>query len=89
MHLCGDPAPPLPPRPCPGVDLEGTGSFPLGEAKLTALGDEPVLLIDRLWVIAEEPDKGGDELDCRLRLSRPSCEPSGYSLRAALPLLLG
>jgi hypothetical protein len=84
MGLPRDPCPKLPACPSAGIDGKAAGRLPLGEAKLTALGHETAgecPLIDRLRVIAEEPDEGRDELDYRLRLpcfpieNRPGVHP--------------
>lgn len=81
MRLPRDPSPELPACPCAGVDGKGAGGLPLGEAKLTALGDQPTgkfPLIDVLRVIAQESDKGRDEtnfgprLPCLPVVNRPS-----------------
>ena len=93
MGLPSDPRPQLPTGPRTGVDVKGAGCFPLGETKLAALPDQPTgerPLIDRLWVIAKEPDKGRDELNCRLRRPYfPIVNRPGVHTEQECGLLLG
>lgn len=93
MRLPSDPSTKFPPGPGAGVDLEGAGSLPLGEAKLTALRYKPTGKrppIDQLRVIAEELDKGRQKANFGLPLPRllivncPSIHPE-----ARCRLLLG
>lgn len=73
MLLPLDFGPSLPPGPGARVNPEGAGRLSLGESKLSPLGYQPTgkrLLIGRLRVIAEERDKGWDEPNFGLPLSR-------------------
>jgi hypothetical protein len=88
-----DPLPLLP--ACPGgrINPNRSSRLPLRPAQLAALGYEPAgerPLIDRLRVIAEEPDEGRDELDYRLRRPRfPVVNCPGVDAKAERRLVLG